>query len=61
MCGNKNTLYLFECKCGNHYCIKHRLPEVHFCDNLEKFRKDAYDINAKRIGTKLEEKKILYI
>lgn len=27
----KKSHILTQCKCGNHFCFKHRLPEVHCC------------------------------
>lgn len=30
-CEKKVKILGFDCKCGNHYCLKHRLPESHNC------------------------------
>jgi len=28
----KKIMLIFECKCGNKYCVTHRLAENHKCD-----------------------------
>lgn len=47
-CGIKNIL-VAECRCGSHYCTKHRLPEIHECVELGQFKKEAYDKNMKTL------------
>ena len=31
-CEKKIGILGFDCKCGNYYCLKHRLPELHHCE-----------------------------
>ena len=31
VCNKKINLLNFECKCGNNYCINHKMPEKHNC------------------------------
>lgn len=50
---NKKVLMYFTCRCNNHYCIKHKLPENHNC-NYD-YKKD------KIIMESIENKKILII
>lgn len=47
-CNYKNS-FLLKCKCGNYYCVKHLLPEIHACTEMETFRKEAYDKNEKML------------
>ena len=30
-CNKKLKLSDMECRCGKRFCVKHRLPEDHFC------------------------------
>ncbi len=30
-CSKSAGLLPFQCRCGNHFCMKHRLPEQHSC------------------------------
>ena len=46
ICKKKLKLTDMECRCGNIYCIEHRLPEAHNCTfDYQKFGKDILDKN----------------
>lgn len=45
----KKSYINITCKCGNSYCIKHRLPEIHECSKMEEFKKLAYEKNNKNL------------
>jgi predicted nucleic acid binding AN1-type Zn finger protein len=30
-CNKKIKIMAFDCRCGNKYCSRHRLPEDHMC------------------------------
>ncbi len=59
-CNRKGSFFL-ECKCGNFYCTKDILPEIHNCIEMEKFRKDAYDKNEKNILDACKKDKVEWI
>lgn len=46
---NRVGSFLLKCKCGNCYCTKHLLPEVHFCTEMQAFKKEAYEKNEKKL------------
>jgi hypothetical protein len=49
-CGNKSANIIGDCKyCKCKYCLKHRLPESHFCVNIDKCRMNAFTINSNKI------------
>jgi len=54
---NEKRSFLLDCKCGNSYCTKHILPEIHNCIEMEKFKKDAYDKNEKNILSACQKEK----
>ena len=40
----------YTCRCGNSYCIKHRMPEDHNCTfDYEKLGKDIIDKNNPQV------------
>ena len=41
--------FLLICKCGNYFCSKHLLPEIHNCEKLQDFKKLAYERNAEKL------------
>jgi len=45
-CGRTSS-FLIDCKCGNSYCTKHQLPELHSCAAMSTFQKDAQEKNEK--------------
>lgn len=46
---NQKSSVLLGCKCNNHFCTKHLLPELHNCTEMDNFRKDAHDKNEKKV------------
>jgi predicted nucleic acid binding AN1-type Zn finger protein len=46
----KLSLTLIKCKCGDTFCILHRLPEKHSCNKLYEFGKIAYDRNEELLN-----------
>ena len=50
ICNKKITLMDYTCRCGNSYCIKHRMPEDHNCTfDYEKLGKDIIDKNNPQV------------
>ena len=44
ICNKKLSLMDYTCRCGNSYCIKHRMPEDHQCVfDFQKLGKDILD------------------
>jgi len=46
---NCKSSFLLRCRCGNEYCTKDFLPEIHKCTEMDSFRKDAYNKNKKML------------
>jgi len=59
-CGKKSS-FLLKCKCGNEYCSRDRLPEVHNCTEMEIFRKDSYELNKKAVLAPTIKEKVEWI
>lgn len=59
-CNGKKS-FLLECKCGNIYCTRDILPEIHNCIEIEKLKKDAHDKNEKNILNACEKEKVEWI
>jgi len=39
-----------SCKCNKNYCLKHRMPEMHFCDKMnEKADEQKKDLEIKLV------------
>ena len=50
MCNKKIKLTDMECRCGNIYCMEHRLPELHnCCFNYKKEGKEMLNKNNPQI------------
>ena len=46
ICNKKLGLIDYSCRCGNFYCQKHRLPELHSCSfDYQKSGKELLDKN----------------
>lgn len=58
---NKKTSVLLDCKCNKVFCSKHILPESHKCVELEKFKKDAYILNEKKLLDACKKEKVEWI
>lgn len=56
-CARKTGIYGYKCKCNNHYCKVHRIPEEHECtyDFKESGKKELEKINVKVVASKLEK------
>lgn len=59
-CNYKNS-FLLRCKCGNEYCTKDILPEIHKCEKMELFRKEAYEKNKKILIEASQKEKVEWI
>jgi hypothetical protein len=46
---NCKSSFLLKCRCGNEYCTRDILPEIHKCTEIESFRKEAYEKNKKNL------------
>ena len=45
-CNKKLSLIDYSCRCGNFYCSKHRLPELHNCKfDYKELGKEILDKN----------------
>ena len=50
-CTKKQSMSIGLCKwCQKTFCINHRLPESHNCIGLQNCKKQAFEINKKKIG-----------
>ena len=58
---NYRSSFLLKCKCGNDYCTKDLLPEIHNCTEMGTFRKEAYDKNKKDLIKAGEKEKVEWI
>lgn len=54
-CNCKSSFFI-KCNCGNEYCTKHILPEIHNCIELDTFRREAYEKNKKSIESVKKDK-----
>jgi predicted nucleic acid binding AN1-type Zn finger protein len=59
-CNRKNS-FVLKCKCGNNYCTKDILPEIHECTEMHIFRKEAYDKNDKMLTEATKKEKVDWI
>jgi predicted nucleic acid binding AN1-type Zn finger protein len=59
-CSCKSSFFL-KCKCGNEYCTKHILPEIHECIEMGSFRKEAYEKNKKMLIEASKKDKVEWI
>ncbi len=59
-CNGKRS-FVLECKCGNFYCTRDILPELHKCTEMEKFRKDACEKNEKNLLDACQKEKAQWI
>jgi hypothetical protein len=59
-CNGKRS-FLLECKCGNSYCTRDILPEIHNCIEMDKFRKDSYEKNEKNVLSASQKEKVDWI
>ena len=56
---NKKSLTVIICKCGNHYCLKHRYAESHECtfdykeSAKEMLNKKLYKIEADKMANRI--------
>jgi len=49
-CTKKAAVVVGDCKfCQQHFCVKHRLPEMHSCTGLESCKKTSYDKNKEKL------------
>lgn len=47
-CNKKTNKFIGKCSyCLNIYCMKHRLPEVHNCENINLCKRKAFKDNEK--------------
>ena len=49
ICKKKLKLTDMECRCGNIYCLEHRLPEAHCCTKLNDCKNNAFNINQNKL------------
>jgi len=52
MCNIKISILdeiISECKCNKFHCIKHRLPELHNCLAINKYKSDGKEQLAKSL------------
>ena len=56
-CNCKSSFFL-KCRCGYQYCSKHILPEIHKCNEIDLFRKDAYVKNKKILIEASQKEKV---
>lgn len=61
VCGNKNKLYLFECKCDNLYCLKHIRAEVHRCEKLSDIQTEKYEKNKDNLINSRKKERLEWI
>lgn len=38
-----------DCRCGNKYCSRHILPEIHNCIKMQEFRDIEFNKNKEKI------------
>lgn len=49
ICSNKVALIGFCKYCNKNYCLKHRLPEIHNCININVLIKKEFDNNSEKL------------
>lgn len=52
---------LLDCKCGNKYCPKDILPEIHKCTEINKFRQEAHEKNKNILMENNKKQKLEWI
>lgn len=60
-CSTRAALIVGDCGyCHKHFCVHHRLPEVHSCTGLNKCREIRHEFNkVKLMSEKLCERKVM--
>jgi predicted nucleic acid binding AN1-type Zn finger protein len=58
---NYRSSFLLKCRCGNEYCTKDILPEVHKCTEMESFRTEARNKNQKILIDATQKEKVEWI
>ncbi|KAI8149798.1 hypothetical protein BJV82DRAFT_584691 [Fennellomyces sp. T-0311] len=49
-CTDKVVKIVGDCRyCQSKYCVRHRLPETHACENMTSCRQDAYNRNSNKL------------
>ncbi|KAJ3157002.1 hypothetical protein HDU89_002412 [Geranomyces variabilis] len=59
-CTDRAVKIIGDCRyCAQKYCGKHRLPEAHMCDNLQKCRdQSAENLKSRLLGEKCVAEKV---
>jgi ubiquitin C len=50
-CNDRPAAIIGDCRfCQHKFCSKHRLPEVHACNNIQSCREAAFEKNLKKLS-----------